>query len=84
MPPDTHQVVLDYKRHLRRAERLVYRVQMSEIAPDTLFFDVGELPRGAFSRVLRLIKTGSIRGYGFGQPDVRRCNGPAIFVGGRM
>ncbi len=61
VPPDTHQVRLDYKRHLRRAERLVYRVQMSEIAPDTLFFADSLESISINTPVLRRTRGGSLR-----------------------
>jgi len=61
VPPDTHQVVLDYKRHLRRAERLVYRVQMSEIAPDTLFFAGTVQSISVNTPLLRRTRGGSLR-----------------------
>jgi protein-glutamine gamma-glutamyltransferase len=61
VPPDTHQVVLDYKRHLRRAERLVYRVQLSEIAPDTLFFAGQVQSISVNTPLLRRTRGGTLR-----------------------
>jgi transglutaminase-like putative cysteine protease len=61
VPPDTHQVVLDNKRHLRRAERLVYRVQMSEIAPDTLFFAGSVQSISVNTPLLRRTRGGALR-----------------------
>lgn len=69
--PDSHQVVLKFQRHSGRAERLVYRVQFSEIAPDTLFYAGAVESISINAPVLHFTRGGSLQVFGAGTSGLK-------------
>lgn len=59
--PDTHQVRFKTPRLARRVERMVYTVQMSDIAPDTLFYAGRPESISVNAPMLKYGRDGSIR-----------------------
>jgi protein-glutamine gamma-glutamyltransferase len=68
--PD-HSVTLNAGRHVRPGERLAYRVQLSEIAPDTLFFAGAAQWISINAPVLRLTRGGALRVPGTGAGSLK-------------
>jgi hypothetical protein len=59
--PADHSVILQSRSRVRRGERVAYRVQLSEIAPDTLFFAGTVQWISINAPVLYLTRGGSLR-----------------------
>ncbi|HVO98480.1 MAG TPA: transglutaminaseTgpA domain-containing protein [Bryobacteraceae bacterium] len=61
VPPDTHIVTFPVPRHPRRGERIVYHVQLSEIASDALFYAGTAQSISIDTPVLHFTRGGTLR-----------------------
>src|SRR5487761_1986529 len=61
VPPDTHSVTFPVPHHPRRGQRVVYHVQLSEIASDTLFYAGTAQSISIDAPVLRFTRGGTLR-----------------------